>query len=137
MHLAAKLWELYLLLPTNILPIVAISNKINFNKPQLRRFAKLFRQARLSAGLTQLAVATLAFGYRVSHCKVSRVERCAMLKVDAHALEAMAQVLGLPTSKLLAIDPKFKDRAVVVREATRRGFWAPNARQVEPERIAR
>jgi hypothetical protein len=60
-----------------------------------------------------------------------------MPKVDAHCLEAMAQALNVPTSTLLAIDPQFKDRAVVVREATRRGFWAPNARQVEPGRIAR
>lgn len=110
---------------------MAISNKINFNKTQLKRFARVFRQARLSAGLSQLEVAQRAFGYQISHCKVSRVERCAMAKVDAHCLESMAAVLNVPATKLLEIDPKFKDRAVVVREATRRGFWHPRERSVD------
>lgn len=112
---------------------MAISNKINFRKKQLKQFARVFREARLRAGLSQLKVAQLAFGYEVSHCKVSRVERCAMPKVDAHCLESMAQVLEVPASVLLEIDPKFKDRAVVVREATRRGFWSNEHRQVAPE----
>lgn len=132
-----KLCPLHRFSSTYFLTTMAISNNINFKKSQLKRFARVFRQARLGAGLSQLEVASRAFGYKVSHCKVSRVERCAMLKVDAHCLEAMAQVLSVSTSTLLAIDPRFKDRAVVVREATRRGFWNPSARLVEPERCAK
>lgn len=110
---------------------MAISKNINFTKPQLKAFAKTFKAARLQAGLTQLQVAQRAFDYQVSHCKVSRIERAVMTKVDAHCLEAMARVLNVPASKLCAIDPMFKDRAVVIREATRRGFWNPKARKVD------
>lgn len=102
---------------------MAITQKINFTKPQLRKFAKLFRAARIQASMTQLEVAQAAFQYQVSHCKVSRVERAAMPKVDAHCLERMADVLAIPRSSLVAIDPKFNSRAVVARTATRRGFW--------------
>lgn len=102
---------------------MSITQKINFTKPQLKKFARLFRQARLKAQMTQLEVAQAAFQYSISHCKVSRVERAAMPKVDAHCLERMAEVLAIPRSQLLAIDPKFNSRAVVVRTATRKGFW--------------
>lgn len=112
---------------------MAISRNINFKKTQLRAFARVLRKARLEKGLSQLEVARRAFGYEISHCKVSRVERCAMPKVDAHAVEAMAKVLDVPRTTLLEIDPDFKARAVVVREATRRGFWARNSTQVKPE----
>lgn len=115
---------------------MAITKNLDFRKRQLRQFARVFRTARIAAGKTQLQVAQEAFGYDISHCKVSRVERAAMAKVDAHCLEAMASVLDIPTKTLSAIDPKFKDRAVVVREATRRGFWSPSARQVDPARCA-
>ncbi len=115
---------------------MAITSNLNFNRRQLKAFAKLFRQARVRAGLTQLQVATKAFGYEVSHCKVSRVERAVMPKVDAHALESMASVLAVPPKALTKIDPLFKDRAVIAREATRRGFWNPTARNVHPERCA-
>lgn len=110
---------------------MAITQKLNFTKKQLKAFANLFKQARLDAGLTQLQVAQRAFGYQVSHCKVSRIERMCMTKVDAHCLEAMAKVLSVSPTALTAIDPSFKDRAVVVREATRRGFWHPKHRHVE------
>lgn len=111
---------------------MAITKNLNFNKRQLRQFARVFRRARLAAGKTQLQVATEAFGYDISHCKVSRVERAVMTKVDAHCLEAMAKVLNVPAGALLEIDPRFKDRAVVVREATRRGFWSRSATRVDP-----
>jgi transcriptional regulator with XRE-family HTH domain len=102
---------------------MAITNTLNFNQRQLRAFARLFREARLRAGMTQLEVAQAAFEYKKSHCKVSRVERCAMPKVDAHCLERMAIVLNVPRRQLEAVDPKFNARAAVAREATRRGFW--------------
>lgn len=110
---------------------MAITQKLNFTKKQLKAYARLFKTARINAGLTQLQVAQRAFGYQVSHCKVSRIERVAMPKVDAHCLEAMAKVLGVPAAQLQAVDPAFKDRAVVVREATRRGFWHPKHRHIE------
>ncbi len=113
---------------------MAISNNLNFTKRQLKAFACLFRQARLASGLTQLQVADQAFGYKVSHCKVSRVERAAMPKVDAHCLEAMASVLSIPSNALLKVDPRFKARAVIARAATRRGFWNPAARSVVAQR---
>ena len=107
---------------------MAITNNLNFTKPQLKAFARVFRAARKAAGLTQLEVADKAFGYKISHCKVSRVERAVMRKVDAHCLERMAVALDVPTDTLLEIDPNFRHRAVVAREATRRGFWARTAR---------
>lgn len=102
---------------------MAISRQLNFSKPQLRAFARLFRQARRDAGLTQLQVATAAFDYHRSHCKVSRIERCAMPKVDAYCIDRMAAVLGVPRSVLRDIDPRFKERLDVVLAASRRGFW--------------
>ena len=102
---------------------MAIVQKLIFTKPQLKKFARVFRQARLAARLTQLQVAQAAFDYEVSHCKVSRIERAVMPKVDAHCLERMASVLGVPRKTLTAIDPKFNARAAVVRAATRKGFW--------------
>lgn len=107
---------------------MAITNKLQFTKPQLRQFAQLFRQARLKLGLTQLQVAQAAFEYQVSHCKVSRVERCAMLKVDAYAILRMAQVLGVPKAVLSRIDPVFKRRLNVVLTASAQGFWAHTAK---------
>jgi len=59
-----------------------------------------------------------------------------MPKVDAHALEAVASVLGVAAKDLQSIDPRFNDRAVIAREATRRGFWNPTARSVHAERYA-
>lgn len=112
---------------------MAITQKLNFTKSQLKQFGRLFKAARIKAKMTQLEVATKAFGYTISHCKVSRVERAAMPKVDAHALEAMAKVLHMPLAELLKIDPRFRDRAVVVREATRRGFWHKDHRIVHRE----
>ena len=102
---------------------MSITKNLNFTKSQLRAFARVFRNARLTAGLTQLQVAQEAFEYEVSHCKVSRVERGVMAKVDAHCLERMAGVVGLPRDILKAIDPKFDARASVVRAATKKGFW--------------
>jgi transcriptional regulator with XRE-family HTH domain len=102
---------------------MSIAQNLNFTKPQLKKFAKLFCQARKSARMTQLQVAQAAFEYKISHCKVSRVERAAMSKVDAHCLERMATVLSVPRKELLAIDPKFHSRAVVARTATRQGLW--------------
>lgn len=116
---------------------MAISKKLNFKRAQLRKFARLLKAARLARNMTQLQVAQAAFGYEVSHCKVSRVERCAMPLVDAHCLEAMATVLGVDLDQMSTIDPKFKSRAVVVREATRRGFWSPKATQVATDRVLR
>lgn len=115
---------------------MSVTKNLNFKKRQLAEFARVFRAARLASGKSQLQVAREAFGYEISHCKVSRVERAVMAKVDAHCLEAMAAVLSIPTATLKAIDPQFKDRAVVVREATRRGFWSPRARVVDPARCA-
>jgi transcriptional regulator with XRE-family HTH domain len=102
---------------------MSIAQNLSFTKPQLEKFAKLFRQARKDARMTQLEVAQAAFDYKVSHCKVSRVERAAMPCVDAHCLELMADVLEIPRKKLLEIDPKFQARAVVARVATRKGLW--------------
>lgn len=109
---------------------MAIVQKLPFSKRQLRSFALLFRQARIDARMTQLQVAQAAFEYKVSHCKVSRVERAAMPKVDAHCLERMATVLKVPDEKLLQIDPKFASRAEVARTATEKGFWGVRARVV-------
>jgi hypothetical protein len=116
--------------------IMAITNNLNFTKRQLKAFARIFRAARLVAGKSQMQVAHEAFGYDISHCKVSRVERAVMTKVDAHCLEAMATVLAIPASTLRGVDPQFNDRAIVVREATRRGFWSPAARVVNKNRCA-
>lgn len=102
---------------------MSITKNLAFTKPQLTKFARLFRRARISAQMTQLQVAQRAFEYKVSHCKVSRVERAAMPQVDAHCLERMAQALGIAKRELTAIDPKFKSRAVVSRTATKQGFW--------------
>lgn len=109
---------------------MSITKNLNFTKKQLKSFAKLLKGARIAARMTQLEVADTAFGYKVSHCKVSRVERAVMPKVDAHCIEAMAKALNVPAKKLLQIDPKFRDRAVVAREATRRGFWSATERFV-------
>lgn len=106
---------------------MAITKNLNFTKTQLVKFGALFKAARLAAGKSQMAVARAAFGYTVSHCKVSRVERAVMLKVDAHCLERIAVALTVSKSQLLSIDKKFSDRAVIAREATRRGFWAAGA----------
>jgi len=103
---------------------MSISKSLEFKKPQLKAFAVLFREARLKKHMSQLAVANAAFEYRKSHCKVSRVERCVMPRVDAHCLERIAKVLDIPVRELEAIDPHFKARASVVRAATRKGFWA-------------
>ena len=107
---------------------MSIVQNLSFTKPQLRAFAVLFRRRRLAAKMTQLQVAQAAFEYRVSHCKVSRVERVKMPKVDAHCLERMATVLKIEDAELLAIDPKFLSRAQVARTATEKGFWAVKAR---------
>lgn len=103
---------------------MAISNKLNFTRAQLRAFARTFRAARIQIGLTQLQVARGAFEYRVSHSKVSRIERCDMRKVDAHCLELLAGVVGVSRRTLMAIDPKFNSKAAVARLATEHGFWA-------------
>lgn len=102
---------------------MAITNDLNFTKTQLRQFARLFRNARLKLGLSQLDVAKKAFDYHVSHCKVSRVERCAMPKVDAYAIGQLASVLGVPYPALKRIDPKFRDRWDVTQVASAKGFW--------------
>lgn len=102
---------------------MAITNELEFTKKQLIQFARLFKQARLAMGLTQLQVAKAAFDYSVSHCKVSRVERTAMPKVDAHAIAQIAAVLQVPYKAILAIDPKFKSRWDVAQLASARGFW--------------
>lgn len=106
---------------------MAITTRLQFTKPQLKAFANLFKNARHAAELSQLEVARRAFQYTVSHCKVSRIERAAMPKVDAHCLELMAHALGVPRHELLKIDPRFNARACVAREATRRGFWDAQA----------
>ena len=102
---------------------MAYTDKLNFTSKQIRAFSDVFLVARLAAGMTQLEVANQAFRYRKSHCKVSRVERGVMRKVDAHCLELMAGVLRVPQAILENIDPHFRDRAAVARDATRRGFW--------------
>lgn len=102
---------------------MSIARNLQFTKPQLKKFAGLFRQARDNARMTQLEVAQAAFEYTVSHCKVSRIERAAMPRVDAHCLALMADVLKVPRKQLVAIDPKFDSRATVARAATREGLW--------------
>lgn len=102
---------------------MAFTDKLHFTPAQLRDFAQVFQIARLAAGMTQMQVARQAFRYKKSHCKVSRVERCAMPKVDAHCLQLMARVLKVPMSVLEGIDPQFKHRVAVARAATRHGFW--------------
>jgi transcriptional regulator with XRE-family HTH domain len=103
---------------------MAIVNKLKFTKKQLKGFAKLFYNARVSAKLTQLQVAQEAFSYKVSHCKVSRIERVAMPKVDATAIARMAQVFGIPQSMLEVIDKDFVARVAVTQTASKKGFWA-------------
>ena len=102
---------------------MSVTKNLNYTKRQLRQFAVLFKRARLAAKMTQLQVAQAAFEYEVSHCKVSRVERCKMRLVDAHCLERMARVLHVPRKALAAIDYRFVERAQVIRSATVRGFW--------------
>ncbi len=102
---------------------MAITKTLNFKKRQLRQFARVFREARLTAGMTQLQAAEKAFHYKRSHCKVSRIERAAMPLVDAHCLERLAAVVGVPRAVLGAIDERFDERALVARAATARGFW--------------
>ncbi|KWT98087.1 MULTISPECIES: helix-turn-helix domain-containing protein [unclassified Variovorax] len=111
---------------------MAIVKKLKFTKPQLKKFARLFRNARIRARVTQLQVAQAAFDYKISHCKISRVERAAMPNVDAHCLERMANVLSVPRAELIAIDPQFRKRANVVRAATRQGFWDVPAKLLHP-----
>lgn len=106
---------------------MAITDNLNFTRRQLVKLGELLRVARIARGKTQLQVAQEAFGYVVSHAKVSRIERAVMRKVDAHCIERIAVVLNVPKTRLLEIDPQFTSRAVVAREATRRGFWAPTA----------
>lgn len=102
---------------------MAINKKLGFNKRQLKCFAIVLRKARLSAGLSQMKVATLAFDYSVSHCKVSRVERCAMKQVDAYAIGRIADVLKVPVQVLTKIDPMFSARRRVATLAGQQGFW--------------
>lgn len=102
---------------------MSIAQNLQFTKPQLKKFADLFRQARANARMTQLEVANAAFEYEISHCKVSRIERAAMPRVDAHCLALMADALKISRKQLLAIDPKFDSRASVARAATREGLW--------------
>jgi transcriptional regulator with XRE-family HTH domain len=102
---------------------MAITNELLFKKPHLVKFSRLFRAARLQQGLTQLQVANKAFEYAISHCKVSRIERCAMPKVDAYAISRMAKVLGVSNAALKRIDPKFKARLTVAVTASDKGFW--------------
>lgn len=106
---------------------MAITNKLNFTRTQLKGFAMLFRTVREQLGLTQLAVAQEAFNYKKSHCKVSRVERVAMTKVDALAIERIAEVLRIPRGMLLTIDPKFDARVSVAKTASSKGFWEHTA----------
>lgn len=106
---------------------MSIALSLKFSATQLSQFAGVFKSAREAAGLTQMEVARKAFRYQVSHCKVSRVERCAMPHVDAHALELMAKVLHVPRSVLEAIDPFFSAKLRVIREATRSGLWRHRA----------
>lgn len=102
---------------------MSIARNLQFTKPQLKKFARLFRNAREKARMTQLEVAQAAFEYQISHCKVSRIERAAMPRVDAHCLALMADVLKISRKQLAAIDPKFDSRATVARTATREGLW--------------
>ena len=106
---------------------MAITNSLNFTRRQLKAFARTFKAARLYLGMTQLEVAQAAFNYKKSHCKVSRVERCAMPKVDAFAIERMAKVLGVPKVALTTIDPKFAARVTVAKAASNKGFWEHTA----------
>ena len=102
---------------------MAITQKLNFTRPQLRMFAQVFKAARAAKELTQLQVARAAFEYEVSHCKVSRIERTAMPKVDAYCINQMAKVLDVDRNVIRAIDPHFDDRLRVIEAASRRGFW--------------
>lgn len=111
---------------------MAVTKKLNFNKRQLAQFARLLRAARLEAKLSQMAVANLAFEYKISHCKVSRVERAAMPLVDAVCIERMAHVLGVPRDKLVRIDPRFSARTTVIQVATNE-FWRQQALLQNPK----
>lgn len=81
-------------------------------------------------GLTQLEVANAAFGYEISHCKVSRIERMQMPLVDAHCIDRLARALRVPRAELVAIDPKFAGRAAVAHLATTKGLWQHPARTI-------
>lgn len=102
---------------------MAIVKSLGFTRRQLRSFARVIRSARQASGLTQLEVANAAFEYHRSHCKVSRIERGAMPRVDAHCIERVAAVLNVPRRTLRSIDPRFDQRAAVFRQATEQGFW--------------
>lgn len=100
-----------------------IAKTLLFTRRQRSEFGKLFREARVASGLTQLDVARKAFDYNRSHCKVSRVERSVMPNVDAYAIERIANALGIPRIALEAIDPKFSGRAAIAKVANAQGFW--------------
>ena len=102
---------------------MAITNELEFTPKQLVQFARLFKATRLKLGLSQLDVARMAFDYAVSHCKVSRVERCVMPRVDAYAVSRLAAALGLELEQIEEIDPKFKSRWEVTQLASEKGFW--------------
>lgn len=102
---------------------MTISKSMQFTKRQRARFAAVLKEARLSKGVSQLYVARGAFQYAISHCKVSRIERCAMRLVDAYAIARIAEVLEVPEDTLKQIDPKFPSRLKVAEVATTEGFW--------------
>lgn len=106
---------------------MAIYTRFKFSNRKLERFARLIKSHRQSAGMSQLKLAQEAFGYAISHCKVSRIERCAMPLVDAYAIAQMARVLRIPPAKVLAIDSKFFSRYKVALLATEEGFWTYRA----------
>lgn len=109
---------------------MAITNNLQFTRRHLNDFARLLRAAREAAGMTQLEVARLAFGYKISHCKVSRVERGAMPKVDAVCIARMARALGVPQHVLESIDDKFGARLRIAQQASKQGFWTYRAATV-------
>jgi transcriptional regulator with XRE-family HTH domain len=96
---------------------------LRFTRRQRRAFAHIFRAARAAQGLTQLEVARAAFGYRRSHCKVSRVERAVMAKVDAVCVSRLAQALRVPRTRLEQVDETFGAKLRVAKLATKEGLW--------------
>lgn len=102
---------------------MAIVDQLVFSKKQLKEFAQLLFNARKAAKMSQMEVARQAFGYEVSHCKVSRIERAVMPKVDAVAIHNIAEVFGIPMAALAAIAPKFPAQVAVMKTATAKGLW--------------
>jgi len=72
------------------------------NEQQLKDIGQKLRVARERKNLSQLEVAKKAFNMEVSHCKVSRLERGTTRQPSRQQIAAVARVLRVPMSQLIA-----------------------------------